>query len=105
VTDAFKPGERVPGGIESFRTARRTEVVYWIPQHRALVPGDVLLGDGEGRVRLCPESWLPEKTGHRELAASLGPLLDLAVERILVSHGEPVLENAADALAAALEPP
>lgn len=104
VTDVFRPGDELPGGIGAFRTARRTEVVFWLPQHRALVPGDVLLGDGAGGVRMCPESWLPEKTGHRELSASLRPLLELPVRRILVSHGEPVLENGRDALVAALEP-
>jgi hypothetical protein len=102
VTDVFRPGDRVPGAIESFRTARRSEVVFWIPEHRALIAGDVLLGDGSGGVRMCPESWLPEKTGHRELAESLEPLLELPVQRILVSHGEPVLENGRRALSAAL---
>ncbi|MDQ3671734.1 MAG: MBL fold metallo-hydrolase [Actinomycetota bacterium] len=103
VTNVFRPGDTLPGGIEAFRSARRTEVVLWIPQHRTLVPGDVLLGDGAGGVRMCPESWLPEKTGHAELAASLEPLLELPVERILVSHGEPVLVNGSEALAAALD--
>jgi len=51
---------------------------------------------------MCPESWLPEKTGHPELANSLRPLLDLPVRRILVSHGEPVLTNGIRKLAAAL---
>jgi hypothetical protein len=51
---------------------------------------------------MCPESWLPKSTRHPELAESLAPLLALPVERILVSHGEPVLENGRDALAAAL---
>ena len=105
VTDVFRPGEGLPGEIESRHTARRTEVVFWIPQHRALVPGDVLLGDGAGGVRMCPESWLPEKTGQPELAASLRPLLELPVERILVSHGEPVLDDGRAALAAALQRP
>jgi glyoxylase-like metal-dependent hydrolase (beta-lactamase superfamily II) len=105
VTDAFRPEDRLPGGIEAFRTARRTEIVLWIPRHRAVVPGDVLLGDGEGGLRMCPESWLPSGTGHRELAASLRPLLDLPVERVLVSHGEPVLAGGRDALAAALGEP
>ena len=105
VTDVFRAGERLPGGIEAFKTARRTEVVFWIPQHRALVPGDVLLGDGAGGVCMCPESRLPEKTGHPELATSLRPLLDLPVRRILVSHGEPVLANGRRALAAALGRP
>ncbi|MBA3332409.1 MAG: MBL fold metallo-hydrolase [Actinobacteria bacterium] len=102
VTNVFRPGDRLPGGIEAFRSARRSEVAFWIPQHRALVPGDVLLGDGAGGVRMCPESWLPEKTGHPELANSLRPLLDLPVRRILVSHGEPVLTNGIRKLAAAL---
>ena len=104
VTHTFRPGEDLPGGIESFRTARRTEVVFWIPQHAALVPGDVLLGDDAGGVRMCPESWLPEKTGHRELAESLRPLLELPVRRVLVSHGEPALEDGRARLGAALQP-
>ena len=102
VTDAFRPGDALPGGIEAFATARRTEVVYWLPQQRALVPGDVLLGDGDGGLRMCPESWLPASTDHDRLSASLVPLLDLPIERVLVSHGEPVLDRAREALAAAL---
>ncbi|CAN5228418.1 hypothetical protein BH20ACT13_BH20ACT13_06240 [soil metagenome] len=102
VTDMFRPGDRLPAGIEAFRTARRTEVVFWIPQHGALVPGDVLVGDDAGGVRLCPESWLPDKTGHPELADSLRPLLALPVRRILVSHGEPVLTGGLRKLAAAV---
>ena len=38
-----------------------------------------------------------------ELRESLRPLLDLPVELVLVSHGEPVLENGREAIAAALE--
>ena len=102
VTDAFRPGDSLPGEIAAFGTARRTEVVYWIPRHGALVPGDVLLGDGTGGLRMCPESWLPGSKGHAELAASLRPLLDLPVERVLLSHGEPVLVNGRAALAGAL---
>ena len=102
VTDAFRPGDPLPGGIAASRTARSTEVVYWIPWHASLVPGDVLLGDGVGGVRMCPESWLPGKTGHAALAESMRPLAQRPIERILVSHGEPVLRNGQAALAAAL---
>lgn len=102
VTDAYRPGDPLPGGIEAFRTARAAEVVFWLPDHRALVPGDALLGDESGGVRLCPQSWLPEGTSRADLAVSLEPLLGLPVERILVSHGEPVLRDAAGALAAAV---
>lgn len=95
VTDAYRPGDELPGGIVPFKTARAAEVVFWIPAHRALVPGDVILGG----LRLCPASWLPEKTSLDDLTESLRPLLELPVERVLVSHGEPVLAGGRDALA------
>ena len=103
VTDAFRPGDALPGGIEACRTARTTEVVFWIPEHSALVAGDVLLGDGKRGVKMCPDSWLPSGKTRRDLAASLRPLLDLPVRRVLVSHGDPVLTGGGRALARALE--
>ena len=103
VTDAFAPDDPLPGGLRPLRTARAAEVVYWIPQHQALVPGDVLLTDKQGGIRLCPASWLPESVDQRKLAESLRPLLDLPVERVLLSHGEPVLADGKKALAAALD--
>lgn len=103
VTDVVRPGQRLPGGVEARPTARGTEVVYWLPRFGALVPGDALLGDGEGGLRLPPASWLPSSTTRARLAEALRPLLELPVERVLVSHGEPVLSGARRALAAALE--
>jgi glyoxylase-like metal-dependent hydrolase (beta-lactamase superfamily II) len=102
VTDPFRPGDRLPGGLVAYRTARANEVVYHLPEHRALVAGDVVLGATEGGLRLCPEGWLPSGTGHAELRASLLPLLELDLERVLVSHGEPVLEGGSTALASLL---
>ena len=104
VTDPYRFDDPLPGALRALRTARAAEVVYWIPEHGALVPGDVLLGDGRGGVRMCPESWLPSSTKHADLSVSLRPLLDLPVERILVSHGKPVLSHGRKALARALEP-
>ena len=105
VTDPFRPGDDLPGGIEAFPTARSNEVVYWIPRHAALVPGDVLLGADGGGVRMCPRSWLPDSKSLDDLAGSLRPLLELPIERILVSHGDPVLRAGRAALAAALAAP
>jgi hypothetical protein len=107
VTDAFRAGDELPGGIGAVQTARAAEVVYWLPQQRALVVGDVLLGAGakpratDEPLRLCPESWLGKQT-HDDLRASLRPLLELPVERVLVSHGTPVLGDGKVALAAVL---
>jgi len=100
--EVFRPGDPLPGGIEALASGRAAEVVYWIPQHRALVPGDVLLGAGDGGLRLCPESWLPAGADHARLRSALKPLLDLPVERVLVSHGEPVTVDARARLAEAL---
>jgi glyoxylase-like metal-dependent hydrolase (beta-lactamase superfamily II) len=104
VTDAFRAGDELPGGIRAFQTARPAEVVYWLPEHRTLVVGDVLLGAGArpratvAPLRLCPERWLGKAT-HAELRESLRPLLDLRVQRVLVSHGKPVLRSGERVLA------
>lgn len=105
VTDSYRAGDRLPGGVEAHRTARRGELVLWVAAHRALVPGDVLLGGAGGDgLRLAPASWLTSSTTLDDLRASLLPLLELPVERVLVSHGEPVLADGHAALARALAP-
>jgi Metallo-beta-lactamase superfamily len=102
-TEPFRIGDALPAGVVAFPTARSSEAVYWIPRHRAVVPGDVLLGAEGGGLRMCPRSWLPESATLDGLASSLRPLLELAVSRVLVSHGEPVLRNGRAALERALE--
>jgi hypothetical protein len=103
VTDAFRPGVELPGGIRAFQTARSAEVVYWLPEQRALAVGDVLLGAGakprptDEPLRLCPEGWLGKQT-HDDLRAALRPVLELPLERVLVSHGKPVLSGGEAAL-------
>lgn len=46
---------------------------------------------------------MPRPLEARELADVLRPLLDLPVERALVSHGTPVLADARAALARGIE--
>jgi len=101
---AFRPGDRLPGGVEALATARSNEAVLFLPAFGALVAGDVLLGAADGELRLCPESWLPDGTGHEALRASLLPLLDLPVTHVLVSHGQPVIGAGGDALRRLLRP-
>jgi hypothetical protein len=108
VTDPFRAGDALPGGIRAFQTARSAEVAYWLPDQHAVVVGDVLLGAGakprptSEPLRMCPERWLGKGT-HDDLRRTLRPLLDLPVERVLVSHGEPILSGGKQALAAALD--
>jgi hypothetical protein len=98
--------EEPPEGVERIPIEHGDETMVWLPEPRALVPGDRLLGDGAGGVRMCPESWLRyRETGLAELREGLRPLLDLPVELVLVSHGEPVLRDGRAAIAAALARP
>jgi hypothetical protein len=97
--------EALPAGVETLQVRGAGETMVWLPEPRALVPGDRLLGDDEGGLRLCPDSWLrylPSGMRQAELREALRPLLDLPVELVLVSHGEPVLSGGREAIAAAL---
>jgi glyoxylase-like metal-dependent hydrolase (beta-lactamase superfamily II) len=102
LSDPFRPGDPLPGGIVAHPSGRAGEVLYGIPAHRALVAGDVLLGDGNGGAKLCPDAWIG-KAGRPAVRAALRPLLDLDVERLIVSHGAPVAPGGAAALRAAVE--
>jgi glyoxylase-like metal-dependent hydrolase (beta-lactamase superfamily II) len=91
-------------GVDAFRVT--DETIYWLPGTRALVPGDRLLGDDNGALRICPESWLDHldpRISAGELRERLRPLLDLPIEMVLPSHGEPVLSGGHAAVEAALE--
>ena len=81
------------------------ETMFWLPDVRTLVPGDRLLGSGDGGIRVCPDSWLrylKSSIDGTQLRVLLAPLLDLPVERVLTSHGEPVLADGHEALRHAL---
>jgi hypothetical protein len=98
--------KNLPRDVETVVIQCAGETMVWLPKARALIPGDRLLGDDErGGVRLCPDSWLrylPSGMRQAELREALRPLLDFPIELVLVSHGEPVLENGHEAIARAL---
>jgi hypothetical protein len=92
----------VPPGIAPRPLQGAGETTYWLPGAATLVLGDRLVG-AEGGLRLCPQSWLEGVHVNRPgLAALLQPLLELPIERVLVSHGEPVLRDGRAALARAI---
>lgn len=93
----------LPPVVEPIALRGAGETVFWLPENRSLIPGDRVLGAGPGRLRLCPESWLHGLKADRErLRELLIALLELPIERVLVSHGEPVLEGGRAALSACL---
>jgi hypothetical protein len=96
----------LPAGVESLPIKRAGETMFFLPEHCALVPGDRILGDDSGGLRLCPESWLrylSSGMSQGELRDALRPLLELPIDHVLASHGEPVLKGGGSALRRALE--
>lgn len=98
--------DELPGGVRAFAIGRprRYERPLWLPSHRALVFGDTIVESG-GRLRVWDEERPSERRDRfvrERLVPTLEPLLELDPERILVTHGRPVLARGRDALAAAL---
>lgn len=108
-TNAFRPihgDEELNGGILPIRIGnpRRYETPLWLPEHHTLVFGDAVVESG-GALRV----WIQQPlTAERlrwyatRLRPSFAPLLDLAADRILVTHGQPVLSRGREALRAAI---
>jgi hypothetical protein len=95
-----------PAGVRRIPIEGGDETMVWLEQPRAVVPGDRLLGDDAGGLRICPESWLrylPEPPSLDELRAALRPLLELPVEMVLASHWDPVLRDGREAIRRAIE--
>jgi len=92
-----------PAGVVERRVDSAEETLYWLPERRTLVVGDVLIADGAGGLRVCPDSWLPEGTDPAAVRETLRPLLELPIERVLASHGAPVLVGGGVALELALD--
>jgi glyoxylase-like metal-dependent hydrolase (beta-lactamase superfamily II) len=92
---------RLPHGVVIVEAPTAEEVVYWLGPAGAVVPGDTILGTADG-VSLCPASWLEGRGGLAALRRELAPLLELQVERVLTSHGPPVLAGGGAALVRAL---
>jgi glyoxylase-like metal-dependent hydrolase (beta-lactamase superfamily II) len=99
--EPYRPGDVLPGGVEAKAGLYPGEAVLWIPEHSALAAGDLLVQRPEG-LRAPPDSWLPEGVRRADLATRLEPLLELPVELVLPTHGDPITDRARDALREAL---
>jgi hypothetical protein len=103
--DTSRARAALPEGIEAIPLRGAGEVEFWLSRERTLVPGDRVLGGREGGLRMCPQSWLnylSSPVNRTDLSELLRPLLDLPIERVLVSHGQPVLAGGRAALAEAI---
>jgi hypothetical protein len=104
----WRPEEKgeLPTGVhaEIVQGSDWVEAMFFLEPHRALVVGDLLVGTGGG-IELTVD-WFPKAEREwavRELKPSLHERLGaLPVELVLVSHGDPVLEDGRGALERAL---
>jgi hypothetical protein len=100
----WRPEEKgdLPAGVhaEVVKGADWVEALFFLEPHRALVAGDLLVGV-DGGVELTV-SWFPkgeQEWAEHQLKPELRERLGvLPVELVLVSHGEPVLKDGAEAL-------
>jgi glyoxylase-like metal-dependent hydrolase (beta-lactamase superfamily II) len=106
----LQPGDEGPAGVRAFAIGRpvRGERPLWIPSHHALAFGDAIVTNTDGELRMWIQDPLNDERAafYRErFAPTLQPLFELPLKRVLVTHGPPVLKNAAAALRRAVEAP
>ena len=92
---------RIPDSVEVYpiEGAPEEQVAYFIRPHRTLVVAEILAGDGRGGLALVPSPTLEDRAA---LDRSLRAIAELPVERVLVSHGQPVLADGRRAIESAL---
>src|SRR5438132_9016267 len=95
---AFRPlrgGETLDGGVRAHPIGqpRRAEIPFELPSHRALAFGDSVL-EVDGKLRVWPRQRDMSRSWYEQrLLPTLEALAQLDVERVLVTHGEPVLRD------------
>jgi glyoxylase-like metal-dependent hydrolase (beta-lactamase superfamily II) len=99
--ERYRTGDRVPDSVEAYAIegAPEKQLAYFIRPHRALVVAEIFVGDGRGGLALAPSPRLEDRPA---LDRSLRTIAELPVERVLVSHGEPVLTDGRRAMELAL---
>jgi hypothetical protein len=88
-----RTGGALPEGVEEIAVegADERQVAYFIRPHAALVVAEIFGVDIDGELYVASS---PALVRPGELEASLDRIMELPIERLLVSHGEPVLEDA-----------
>ena len=80
----YTAGDRLPVGVEAFPGREHNDVVLWIEDAGAVIPGDTLVDFGTG---LQVNQWLREAVTREQVVEGLLPLLALPIETVLPAHG------------------
>ena len=102
-------GGELPGGARAYAIGkpRRYEMPIHLPSHKALATGDALVTTLEGDLRIWhwrePVDEKRTRWYRDTFNPTLQPLLELDLERILVTHGPPIVSYGSAALQAAVD--
>jgi glyoxylase-like metal-dependent hydrolase (beta-lactamase superfamily II) len=90
----YTAGDRLDVGVDVFPGQKPNDMVLWVESHRAVIAGDTLVDFGEG-LGINPR-WLGPGVTLEQVVEGLRPLLDLPVEHVLATHGNPFDRAALD---------
>ncbi len=96
IDEALRVGERIgPLAVVGVPGKSPGEVAFHWPERRLLVGGDAVIGNPSGRCGLLPERVMDDP---RRLRESVGKLLELDFDTLLVGDAEPILAGAKERL-------
>ena len=103
----LSPGDELPGGIRAHPLGRprRAEMPLELSSHRAVAFGDAVVeADGVLHVWESPvDSERRRRWWDERFVPTLRAVAERPVERVLVTHGDPVLADGGAALASAVD--
>jgi hypothetical protein len=105
--EVLEPGGDGPAGVRAFAIGRpvRGERPLWLPSHRAIAFGDAVVTTPSGDLRVWAQQRPDERRVrwyHDRFNPTLEPLVALRPQRILTTHGAPVVAGGSAALRGAL---
>jgi glyoxylase-like metal-dependent hydrolase (beta-lactamase superfamily II) len=83
----FRAGDTLPVGVRAFEGFEQNDLVLYVERRRAVLVGDTLIDRGNGLE--LNRDWPGDGVGVEQVIEMLRPLLDLPVELVLPTHGEP----------------
>jgi len=88
--EPIQPDDVLPGGLVALYDGRwRLETPLWLPEQRAIVFADGMTAP-HGDLLVWDSPWLEQR-----VRPAMRALLELPLELVIVSHGEPVHDRAA----------
>jgi glyoxylase-like metal-dependent hydrolase (beta-lactamase superfamily II) len=98
-------GERLPGGVKAVHLPGSSagETAYFAKAGRGIVlMGDTLLNQGDRGLTLLPDAYIEDK---KQLLKSLQKLLELNFKIVTFAHGDPIVQDAREAIARFVKKP